>query len=263
VLAEASQQAVRMKAFVKEHDLVSIPSDDEAQVVHTPPFMRWNAAFLSSAGVFETQPLPSFYYISPPDPAWPKAKQRAYVPDRADLLFITIHEVWPGHFLHSLHLQRSDSRVLKALWNYATGEGWAHYTEEMMWNAGISDEPAVHIGQLQNALLRNVRSLCAIGLHTHGMSVEECRTMFIEQAFQSEGNAEQEARRGTFDPMYLAYTTGKLIIQKMRADLEARARADGEPFDVKAFHDAVLSYGAAPLSAIRAGLVISDPESLL
>lgn len=263
VIAEATEQSVRMKAFLQEKDLVTIPSDDEAQVVETPPFMRWNAAFLSSAGVFETKPLPSFYYISPPDPSWPKAKQRAYVPDRADLLFITIHEVWPGHFLHSLHLKRGDSRVLKALWNYTTGEGWAHYTEEMMWDAGFSDDPAIHIGQLQNALLRNVRSLCAIGLHTQGMTVAQCQQMFVDQAFQSEGNAEQEARRGTFDPMYLAYTTGKLVIKKMRADLEAKADAEGKPFDEKAFHDRLLSYGAAPLSAIRAGLVPDDPNGLL
>ena len=263
VLAEATEQSTRMKAFLREKQLVTIPSDDEAQVVPTPPFMRWNAAFLSSAGVFETEPLPSFYYISPPDPSWPKAKQRAYVPDRADLLFITIHEVWPGHFLHSLHLRNVDSRVLKALWNYTTGEGWAHYTEEMMWDAGVSEDPAVHVGQLQNALLRDVRSLCAIGMHTQGMTVEQCRQMFVEQAFQSEGNAEQEANRGTFDPMYLAYTTGKLVIKKMRADLEAKAEAEGEPFDPKAFHDALLSYGAAPLSAIRAGLVPDDPGSML
>ncbi|MGH1348966.1 MAG: DUF885 domain-containing protein [Nannocystales bacterium] len=263
VLEEATEQSVQMRAFLQEKDIVTIPSEDKAQVVETPPFMRWNAAFLSSAGVFETKPLPSFYYISPPDPSWSKAKQRDYVPGRADLLFITIHEVWPGHFLHSLHLKQSDSAVLKALWNYATGEGWAHYTEEMMWNAGFTDDPAVHVGQLQNALLRDVRSLCAIGLHTQGMTVESCRQMFVEKAFQSEGNAEQESRRGTFDPMYLAYTTGKLVIKKMRADLEAKAEAEGTPFDAKAFHDELLSYGAAPLSAIRAGMVPDAPNDLL
>ncbi|MBV1860568.1 MAG: DUF885 domain-containing protein, partial [Nannocystaceae bacterium] len=263
VLEEATAQSVQMKAFLQENDIVTIPSDDEAQVVQTPPFMRWNAAFLSGAGVFETKPLPSFYYISPPDPSWSKSKQRDYIPGRADLLFITIHEVWPGHFLHSLNLKKSDSQVLKALWNYATGEGWAHYTEEMMWEAGFTEDPAVHVGQLQNALLRDVRSLCAIGLHTQNMTVETCRKMFVEKAYQSEGNAEQESRRGTFDPMYLAYTTGKLIIKKMRADLEAKAEAEGKPFNAKAFHDELLSYGAAPLSAIRAGMVPDAPNDLL
>lgn len=263
VLSEAAAQAVDMRKFLIDQQIVTIPTQDVAEVVETPPFMRWNAAFLSGAGVFETKPLPSFYYISPPDPSWSKKKQREYVPGKTDLLFITIHEVWPGHFLHGLHLKVSDSRILKSLWNYTTGEGWAHYTEEMMWNAGISEDPRVHVGQLQNALLRNVRSLCTIGLHTKGMTVEQCRQMFIDKAFQDEANAEQQAVRGTFDPMYLAYTTGKLVIYEMRRDLEAEAKAEGKPFDVKAFHDAVLSYGGAPLSAIRAAMVPKDPNSLL
>ena len=63
--------------------------------------------------------------------------------------------------------------------------------------------------------------------------------------------------------MYLAYTTGKLVIQKMRADLEAQAEGAGTPFDEKAFHDALLSHGGAPLSAIRASLVPEDPGSML
>lgn len=263
VIDEATAQAVAMKAFLRDKDLVTIPNEKEAFVQETPPFMRWNTAFLNGAGPFETKPLPSFYYISPPDPSWPKAKQRSYVPGKNDLLFITIHEVWPGHFLHYQHLGEVESRVLRALWNYTMGEGWAHYSEEMMWNAGVSTDPAVHIGQLQNALLRDVRSLCTIGLHTQGKTVDDCRKMFIEYAFQSEGNAEQEARRGTFDPMYLAYTTGKLVILKMRADLEAKAEAEGKPFDAKAFHDGLLSYGAAPLSAIRAAMLPEDPGSLL
>ena len=96
------------------------------------------------------------------------------MPGKTDLLATTIHEVWPGHFLHFLHAKRLDSRILKSFGNYATIEGWAHYTEEMMWEAGVGrGDPRVHIGQLCNALLRNVRFLSAIGLHAKGMSVSE------------------------------------------------------------------------------------------
>lgn len=260
VLATASAQAVDMRKFLLDHDIVTIPSEDVAEVVETPPFMRWNAAFLSGAGVFEEKALPSFYYISPPDPSWPVAKQREYIPGETDLLFITIHEVWPGHFLHSLHLKVNPSKILKSTWNYTTGEGWAHYTEEMMWDEKISEDPAVHIGQLQNALLRNVRAISAIGLHTKGMTVAESKQMFVEVAFQDEANAEQQAVRGTFDPMYLAYTTGKLAILKLRADLRAKL---GDAFSQKAFHDELLSYGGAPLSAIRAAMLGDDPGSIL
>jgi uncharacterized protein (DUF885 family) len=255
VIATATAQSVKMRAFVVERGIVAIPSEDVAEVVETPPFMRWNAAFLNGAGPFETTPLPSFYYISPPDPSWSKAKQQAYVPDTNDLLFITIHEVWPGHFLHGLHVKQNPSRVLKSLWNYTSGEGWAHYVEQMMWEEGVSADPRVHLGQLRNALLRNVRALSAIGLHTQGWTVEQSKRMFLEVAFQDEASAEQQAVRGTFDPMYLAYTTGKLVILKLRDDVKRARESAKQPFSLREFHDALLAHGAAPLGAVRAAML--------
>lgn len=263
VLAEATQQADAMRKFLVAQDLITIPSEDVAEVRPSPPFMRWNAAFLSSAGAFEKAALPSFYYISPPDPSWPKKQQQAYVPGKTDLLFITIHEVWPGHFLHGLHLKANRSRVIKSSWNYAMGEGWAHYAEEMMWDAGVSEDPAVHVGQLQNALLRNVRYLSAIGLHTGEMTVEQSLEMFRDKAFQDEANARQQAVRGTFDPMYLSYTLGKLAILKLRDDVKAKWEADGKTFSLKEFHDALLSYGAAPLPVIREAMLGPDAGAIL
>ena len=263
VLGEASNQAAAMRQFLIDKDLITIPSEDVAEVRPSPPYMRWNAAFLSSAGAFEKAALPSFYYISPPDPSWPKKQQQAYIPGKTDLLFITIHEVWPGHFLHGLHVKTNRSRVVKSSWNYAMGEGWAHYAEEMMWDAGVSDDPAVHVGQLQNALLRNVRYLSAIGLHTGEMTVEQSRKMFRDKAFQDEANASQQAVRGTFDPMYLSYTLGKLAILKLRDDVKAKWKADGKTFSLKAFHDALLSYGAAPLPVIREAMLGPDAGPIL
>ena len=263
VLAEATDQATRMRQFLIDNAIVTIPTEDVAEVRESPPFMRWNAAFLDPIGAFETAKLPSFYYISPPDPAWPNKQQRDYIPGKTDLLFITIHEVWPGHFLHGLHLKTNPSIVMKSFWNYATGEGWAHYAEEMMWDAGVSDDPAVRIGQLQNALLRNVRYLSAIGLHTGDLTVEQSTKLFKKQAFQDTANARQQAVRGTFDPMYLAYTLGKLAIMKLRTDLEAKWEAEGKELTHQAFHDALLSYGAAPLPVIREAMLGPDAGPVL
>lgn len=263
VLKTATAQAADMRKFLLDEKIVSIPSEDVAVVVETPPFMRWNAAFLDNAGAFETAKLPSFYYISPPDPSWPKAEQDAYLPSDVDLLFITVHEVWPGHFLHGLHMKANESRVLKTHWNYATGEGWAHYAEEMMWQEGISDDPSVRVGQLLNALLRNVRYMSAIGLHTGDLDVPTSEKMFRDKAFQDDANARQQAVRGTFDPMYLAYTLGKLAIKKLRRDIEARETAAGREFSLQAFHDQLLSYGSAPLPVIREAMLGPNPGPLL
>jgi hypothetical protein len=248
----ARQQLSSLRSFVKDQAVVSIPSDEEALVEEAPPYKRWNSAYIEIPGPYE-KPLPSIYYIAPPDPKWSKADQNAYIPGEKDLLFTSVHEVWPGHFLQYLHAKHSDRMFGRLFVGYAFAEGWAHYSEEMMWEAGLQqDDPMVRVGQLLNALLRNARFLSAIGLHTKGMKVEDSEKMFREQAFQDPGNARQQAARGTFDPAYLNYTLGKLMIRKMRADYcESRGGRNAW----KQFHDALLSYGGPPLPLVRKHLV--------
>ena len=136
---------------------------------------------------------------------------------------------------------------------YAFAEGWAHYAEELMWEYGYGDQsPELHIGQLIEALLRDVRLLSAIGLHTEGMTVEQSEQMFREQAYQDPGNARQQAARGTYDPAYLNYTMGKLMIRKLRLDwTESR----GGRSAWKQFHDTFLSYGGPPIPLVRAAML--------
>lgn len=249
LFAEAQGQLERMRQFVVEHQIASIPTDDVAEVRPSPPHRRGNFAMLSSPGPFERVPLPAFYYLAPPEPTWTAAEQRAYLPSRADLAFVSIHEVWPGHFLQGRHIQTYGTRYMKSFETYTTSEGWAHCVEEMMWDAGYGKgDPRQHIGQLKNALLRNVRFLVAIGMHTDEMTVEEAATMFRDKAYADGKNAEQQALRGTIDPMYLSYTLGKLAIRKLRVDWE---RAQGTALPPAAFHDAFLKYGEAPLPVIR------------
>jgi uncharacterized protein (DUF885 family) len=145
--------------------------------------------------------------------------------------------------------------------DYAFAEGWAHYTEEMMIERGFRPDPEAHIAQLSAALLRNVRFLSSIGLHTHGMKVEESERMFREVAFQDAGNARQQAARGTYDPGYLNYTLGKLMLRKLRADW-TKAHGGGESA-WKAFHDQFLSYGSPPIPLVRRAMLPGDPGSLL
>lgn len=259
VLSLATAQAAQLEARVRTLDLVTIPSDDRVAVVETPPYLRFNMAFLNAPGPFEARSMPSFYYITPPNPAWPIEQQQAYIPATNDLLFITVHEAWPGHFLQSLHRKQVPSRILRALGSSATSEGWAHYTEELAMETGLTQGPEARVGQLLNALLRDVRCLSALGLHTGRMSVERSERLFRRLAYQDPANARQQAWRGTFDPMYLIYTLGKLAIYEMREDVRAKTEAEGGTFHLREFHDAFLSFGNAPLPAIRAALL--GPEA--
>jgi Bacterial protein of unknown function (DUF885) len=256
----ANRQLTGLRKFVIDKNVVTIPGTEEALVKKAPAYKAWNFAYINIPGAYEKN-LPSIYYISPPDPTWTKAVQTAYVPGRASLLFTSAHEVYPGHFTQYLHAHQAESEIGQLFVGYGFSEGWAHYTEEMMFEMGLGDEePEMHIGQLQEALLRNVRFISAIGLHTQGMTVDESKRMFREKAFQDEGNAEQQALRGTFDPAYLNYTLGKLMIRKLRDDWCA---ARGGKKAWKDFHDEFLKYGGPPIPLIRRAMMGPDDKGSL
>ena len=256
----ARAQLASLRQFIVDKDLVSIPGTEQAKAEEAPPFNRWNFAYIEIPGPYENN-LPSVYYIAPPDPTWSKADQAAYVPGKAALLFVSAHEVWPGHFLQFLHANRAHWKFGQLFVGYAFAEGWAHYAEEMMFDAGLDGAtPEVHIGQLTNALLRDVRYLSAIGLHTGGMSMAQSEQMFRDKAFQDPGNARQQAARGTYDPAYLNYTMGKLMIMQLRKDWIA---AHPGPNALKAFHDQFLSYGGPPIPLVRQQMLGGKAEAKL
>ncbi|HEY0514901.1 MAG TPA: DUF885 domain-containing protein, partial [Thermoanaerobaculia bacterium] len=239
----ARRQLAGLRRFLDQQELVSIPGEEEIRIEEAPPYQRWNSAYIDIPGPFDRH-LPSVYYISPPDPAWSPREQAEYIPNEADLLFVTIHEVWPGHFLQFLHSNRAESELARLFVSYSFAEGWAHYAEEMMWESGFGGgDPFLHIGQLQNALLRNVRYVVALGLHTGSMTLAEAERMFREEGLQDAANARQQAARGTFDPGYLNYTLGKLMVRKLRADWTAAHPEKNGASAWREFHDRFLSYG--------------------
>ncbi|MGI8656721.1 MAG: DUF885 domain-containing protein [Pyrinomonadaceae bacterium] len=260
VVDAARTQLNDLKSFIVEKNLVTIPGTEEAKVGEAPPYKRWNFAYINIPGPYE-KGLASTYYISPPDPAWSKEKRDEYVPGKGSLLFTSAHEVWPGHFLQFLHANRSPSKFGQVFVGYAFAEGWAHYTEEMMYDAGLGNgDPETHIGQLLEALLRNVRFLSAIRMHTKGMSVADSEKMFLEEGYQDAGNSQQQAERGTFDPAYLNYTMGKLMIKKLREDWTA---SRGGRNAWKDFHDQFLKYGGPPIPLVRAAMLGGNNNSAL
>ncbi len=258
-VATARRQIPELRAFVIAKDLVTIPGTEQALAEESPPYNRQNSAYIDPPGPYE-HGVPSIYYISPPDPAWSKAVQDAYVPGEPDLLFTTVHEVMPGHFVQFLHANRSPSIFGRVFVGYAFAEGWAHYAEEMMWDAGLRNgDPGVHVGQLSNALLRDCRFLSAIGMHSRGMTQEQSLRMFEQQCFQNEGEARQQAARGTYDPAYLNYTLGKLMIRKLRADWTA---THGGRAGWKAFHDMFLSFGGPPIPLVRRQMMGGEAKAV-
>ena len=247
-----------------DHDIISVPSEDRCQVVETPAYMRYAFAAMDSAGALETSANESFYYVTPVEEHWSSQQAEEWLSkfDYNTLRVISIHEVYPGHFVHHLHNRygRPLPLINRAATSYAFTEGWAHYTEQMMleteYAAGRTE---MLLTQLLEALVRNCRYVCSVAMHTGDMTVDEATNFFVENAYMAEHPARREALRGTFDPGYLNYTLGKLMILKLREDF--RHEQNGH-YTLKGFHDRLLSYGAPPLPLLRAAMLSEEGAPL-
>ncbi len=252
-----------LRDYVIERALVTIPSDNRCLVEETPSFLRWAFAMMDTAGPFETRARESYYYITPPEADWSQERQEEWLTEfnYAGLQDISIHEAYPGHFVHFLHLPLIPYPVRQVCMSYAFVEGWAHYVEKMMLDVGYGDgDPRLRLAQIKEALTRNCRYIAAIKMHTQGMTVDEATRLFQEKAFAEEAPARQEAVRGTFDPGYLNYTLGKLMILKLREDYH---RQEGDDFSLLAFHDRLLGLGAPPVPLVRRALLRENVEAIL
>jgi len=250
----AQEQLSELVDFINRGNIVAIPEGEPVSVAATPRFYRWTFASMWTPGPFEPKPMRAFYYITDVDPSWPPERQEEHLRDfnYGALWAISIHEVFPGHFLHYQHLRQVASKLRKSILfsSAAFVEGWAHYCEQMMIEEGFHrNDPTVHLGQLAEALIRLCRFVVGIRLHCEDMSVEQGVRFFREEAFLEDASARREAERGTFDPSYIVYSLGKLMVLKLREDFKAKV---GSKYSLRQFHDTLLGNGTVPLWLHRA-----------
>src|SRR5947199_714445 len=265
LVGKGREQLDELATFLERQALVTIPAGEPITVAPTPEFYRWSSASMWTPGPFETKPTRAYYYLTDADPSWPPDRQEEHLRDFnfPTLWSISIHEVYPGHFLHYQHLRRVESKVRKSIMFAPASfvEGWAHYCEQMMIEAGFGrGEHGVKLGQLAEALIRLARFIVGIKLHTEDMSVEQGMRFFRDEAFLEEPSARREAERGTFDPTYLVYTAGKLMLLKLRQDYKQQT---GKAFSLRAFHDTLLGNGTAPIWLHRQLMLVADSGDLL
>lgn len=253
LLSEARGVLGELRQFCEANALLTIPAAPDPAVVETPGFLRAiTFASIDPPGPFEEQATEAYYQITLPDPTSSPADQEAHLEgyNPWGIRIISAHEVYPGHYVQYLRLPDAASSVRKTFGAGAFVEGWAHYTEELLWEAGYhtEDPDRFRLVQLMEALERVGRYLVAIRMHCRGMTVEEAERFFCEQCFMAPINARREALRGTMDPLYLIYTLGKLRILAMR---ERARKAWGKEFSFQRFHDALLSHGFPMLPVLE------------
>jgi len=263
LLADINKDLESIRKFVVTRKLVTIPSEIRARVKEMPLYRRATSfASMDTPGAFEKRATDAYYYVTPPEDQWPPEQKDQWLTAfnfyTADV--VSIHEVYPGHYVQFLRLNASPaSKVEKIFGSYAFIEGWAHYCEKVMIDEGYgtvanpneADEKRAtkyRLAQADEALLRLCRLCVAIKMHTQKMTVDEATKFFEENCYYEEKPARAEAMRGTFDPGYLNYTLGKLEILKLRDDYMAQ---EGRNFGAQKFHNELLNHGMPPIRLLR------------
>jgi len=274
LIADTAKDLEMLRRFLVDHRLITLPSTVRPRVAETPQFLRATSfASMDTPGPFESKATEAYYYVTPVEPDWtPRQKEEwltAFNYYTTDV--VSIHEVYPGHYVQFLALKASPAtRLEKTFSSYAFVEGWAHYCEQMMLDegfgrdgrtapAGTSVPPDIRaakyrLAQADEALLRLCRLCVSIRMHCQGMTVEEAAQFFQDNCYYEPKAAAQEAVRGTFDPEYLYYTLGKLEILKLREDYR---KQEGTSFTLRRFHDEMVRHGAPPIRLLRE-LVLKD-----
>jgi len=265
LLLDVAKNLEQIRKFVTTRKLVAIPSEVRARVKETPQYRRATSfASMDTPGAFEKRATEAYYYVTPPENDWPQQQQEEWLTSfnyyNADL--ISIHEVYPGHYVQFLRLNASPaSKVEKIFSSHAFVEGWAHYCEKMTIDEGYGSAPGAkpsddelkraakyRMAQADEALVRLCRLCVAIKMHAQKMTLDEATKFFKDNCYYEEKPAHVEALRGTIDPGYLNYTLGKLQILKLRDDYKAQ---EGENFSLLKFHNELLNHGMPPIRLLR------------
>ncbi len=269
-LAAAAQKTVDdLFAFIRAKRLVDLPPSERVVVAPAPAF-DLGLASMHSSPPLEPHPVKSYYYVTDAQADWPPERQNAWLqkfnyPTLAD---ITAHEVAPGHYVHSLFMRRTPGKI-RRIWiglnpfpQPSSGQdGWAHYAEQLVSDEGFhADDPRYTLAQLSEALTRICRMIAGIRLHSGEWTVDRAAELFERDAHLPGPAARQEAVRGTYDPTYGGYFLGKLAALKLRKDYAA---ARGDRFDLREFHERVMTDGIAPWWAHRQLLLPGDAGKVI
>ena len=175
LLSTTQAELDALARFMTDKRIVTIPKAAPARVEETPPFLRAiTTASMDIPGPFETVATEAYYNMTLPDPKASAAEKNEFMTQwyYPAITNVSVHEVWPGHYLQFLYARNFPSDVRKVFGAATNSEGWAHYCEQMVIDEGFhADDPRYRLAQLQDALLRDARFIVGIRLHTKGMTI--------------------------------------------------------------------------------------------
>jgi len=247
-----TKEMARARDFVRRKNLVTIPKSESLSVVETPIFERSTipyGAYMEPAPFEKKQR--GFFWVTPINEKLPPAQQEEQLRGHNSYgaVLTALHEAYPGHHLQLVHCNKIKSKVRRQFWTSLFAEGWALYCEELMYDEGFYTKSETRLLQLKDQLWRACRVVIDVSLHTQRMSFNKAVDMLVNVAKLEKTNAIAEVKRYTYTPTQpMTYIMGKMEILKLRDDFK---KLKGKTFNLKKFHDQLLSYGTIPVQMVR------------
>jgi uncharacterized protein (DUF885 family) len=250
VIALAEKDLAETIAFVRKHNLVTVP-DEPLQVTPMPEFNRGVAvASCNSPGALEKNGK-TFFYISPTPADWTPERVESFFREYNDYMLkdLTVHEAMPGHYLQLAHSNQfhAPTKIRAIYGNGPFVEGWATYAEQFMAGAGYGG-PEVRMQQLKMRLRFLINAIIDQKIHTAGMTEKEAMDLMMNEGFQEEGEAAGKWRRAILTSAQLStYYVGNIEMNEIRAAWEKK-HGKGQ---MKKLHDTMLSFGSPAAKYVR------------
>ena len=244
IVADAKKTVAKIKTFIAEKKILTLPDPDRCQIIEMPEFQRgFSAAYLNPAPPLDSK-ANSLYAVAPPPADWPAPRREAFLREynRSMLQILTIHEAYPGHYVQLEYGNRHPSLIRKVLYSGVYAEGWAVYTEQMMLDQGYGDgDLSLRLHQLKFYIRAVLNAILDHKMHCTEFSDADAMKLLTERGFQTEGEAFGKVQRAKQSSCQLStYFIGRMAFYNLRQTVQRR---DGDKFDLGKFHEAVLNQG--------------------
>lgn len=252
VVDNAQATIDELNQFIMEKDLLTLDPSKPLEIRETPEYQRgFSIASLQAPGPLEAN-LKTFYNVSPIPEDWSDEKAESFLREynKISVKILSIHEALPGHYVQLYYSNQHPSIIRSVLGSGVMVEGWAHYAEGMMIDEGFGDgDPRYKLVQMKWKLRGIANAIIDQKIHAGNMTEEEAMELMVHETFQEEAEASAKWRRAQLSFGQLStYFVGSTLMWDLKHDIES---ARGTDFDLKEFHEELLSHGSIPIRLLR------------
>jgi hypothetical protein len=248
-----STQIDKIRIFLKQKDVITIPPTQQILVRPTPEFMKPIRASASySSPITDDRREPAYFYLTA-DFTKPKTKP-LFSNIHNEYIFVTAHETYPGHHLLDSVRRKLKNPIRQQIESPLFYEGWASYGERLIDEWGYIKDPLQRLVGLRRGAWRAVRAMLDVGIRINKLKVEDAGGLLKGLGYEAE-TVKLMLRHYQLMPGYqLCYTIGKFEIDRLKSKFIST-------LGLKRFHDALLEGGQIPFELIEKRLKKICPKN--